>query len=198
MSRAAALGRRAFTLDVRAGFCYSGLRSPKKCSSSPWKLQNQNAAGYAVRLHTPAAICRFVSRQIESVLEEVAFELPIGHGGTVLRPFPLFPIDVSPAHMLSQGIHQQPIGLKLINGLLQRGGKAAYAHLKALGGGHIIDALLHRVRGRQVPAYAVQPGSQATGQGQIGIAGRVGAAKLDAGGVAPGCGNPDQRRTVGG
>lgn len=100
--------------------------------------------------------------------------------------------------MGAQGVQDERVGLQLRDGLLQGAGQAVDP-----GGGPGLpvhpEDVLRNLGGREHALFdAVQPGGQAHGQLQVGVAGRVGGAQLHPGGLAPGGGNADQGGAVGG
>ena len=100
--------------------------------------------------------------------------------------------------MLAQHVHDQLVLLHGLQGLLQGAGEGLDAEGGAGGRVHLID-VPGDLRGRgEPPLDAVQPGRQAGGDGQIGVAGRVGAAQLHPGGAPPGGGDADEGGAVGG
>lgn len=66
------------------------------------------------------------------------------------------------------------------------------------GAAHLVDVLGDLLGRRQLALDAVQPGGQAHGEGQVGVAGGIGASQLHPGALAPGVGDADEGRAVGG
>ena len=101
-------------------------------------------------------------------------------------------------NVLTQSVQHQRVRLHQADGLLQRAGQAGDAVRLPGGLVHGVDVLGDLSRGRQALLNAVQAGGQAHGEGQVGVAGRVGGAQLHTGGLAPGGGDADEGGAVGG
>ena len=114
---------------------------------------------------------------------KVARELVRGDERLVLVPLgPLVP-DQIVADVVAEGLAHEARLLELLDGLVEVFGQRVDAGLGPLGFGHLVDVVARLGRQGHALLDAVQTGGQHGGEGQVRVAGRVGVAEFDPGGV---------------
>ena len=142
-------------------------------------------------------IDRIDHSRLPLIVDQVLIDLPLRDLGPVVVPFRFLSGDVVIEHMVAEGLANERILLRFGNGFFQGAGQA----VDAVGSQFLIaqdeDVLVIGGLRNEASLDAVKSGREAKRHFEVRVAGRVRAAELDTGALAPARRDPDEAGTVG-